>query len=144
MASINDISVLLTKNGNRLVPVNNEELSKIELEFNVSLPQVYKQFLQLMGKGAGVYMQGSSVFYDELFSLREWANELLVENDMEPLPDSAFVFWMHQGYQMAYFNLNEGDDPPVYYFTEGQTSNIFQLKEKSLTDFFSSQLSFAY
>jgi DNA repair exonuclease SbcCD nuclease subunit len=144
MASINDIAVLLTKNGNRLIPINNEDISKIELEFNASLPKVYKQFLQLMGSSAGVYMQGSSVFYNELLSLKEWANELLVENNMQPLPDNAFVFWMHQGYQIAYFNLNDGDDPPVYYFTEGQANNAFELKENSLTDFFSSQLSFTY
>lgn len=142
MTSIHDIAVLLARNGNRLIPISNEDISKIELKFKVSLPEVYKQFLHLMGKGAGEYMKGSSVFYDHLFSLREWAKELLIENNMEPLPETAFVFWMHQGYQAAYFNLNEGDDPPVYYFSEGQGNKSFQLKEKSLTDFFLAQLLF--
>jgi hypothetical protein len=44
---------------------------------------------------------------------------------------------------MAYFKLNEGDNPPVYYFSEGQENVDFELKEKSLIDFFVSQLLFS-
>ncbi len=142
MTSINDIALFLTKNGNKLRPLNNEDVHKIEAEFKVTLPKVYKVFLLLMGRGAGVYMQGSSVFYNELFLLKEGVKELLSENNMEPIPKDAFVFWMHQGYQAAYFKLNEGDDPPVYYFSEGQENTVFELKEESLTKFFASQLSF--
>jgi len=143
MNTIDQIATELTTNGNRLQPLSNEDIIKVELTFNVSLPKVYKQFLKLMGNGAGAYMQGSSVFFKELFFLREWANDLLLENGMKPLSNSAFVFWMHQGYQVAYFNLNDGDDPPVYFFSE-EGEKIFEIKEKSLTKFFISQMSFLH
>jgi len=140
--SINDLAFYIKNRGNKLEPVTSSKIFLIEKEFKITLPEVYKQFLQLMGNGAGEYMRGSSVFYDEIFSLRKWADELVHENDIEPIPNDAFVFWMHQGYQAAYFKLNEGDNPPVYYFSEGQESDGFKLKEKSLSDFFASQLLF--
>ena len=87
-------------------------------------------------------MQGSSVFFDEIFSLKQWAEDLIRDNDIKSLPEYAFVFWMHQGYQLAYFKIDEGDDPPVYFFSEGNVSSAFELKEKTLTDFFMSQLLF--
>ncbi|MDI9363589.1 MAG: SMI1/KNR4 family protein [Flavobacterium sp.] len=138
--SINDLAVFLKKNGNRLKPLEPSEISIIESKFEVRLPIVYKRFLTLMGRGAGDYMLGSSVFFDELFSLRDGAIELLQENHMDSLPEEAFVFWLHQGYQVAYFKLDDGDDPPIYYFSEGQNDKVFELKEKCLTDFFISQL----
>jgi len=33
------------------------------------------------------------------------------------LPSLAFVFLVHQGYQFIFFNMAEGDDPPVYLVT---------------------------
>lgn len=84
-------------------------------------------------------MLGSSVFLDELPDLQEGGRELLAENNMEPLPDNAFVFWMHQGYQMAYFILGESDNPTVYYFSESFEDKAF-VQEKSLLNFFESEL----
>ena len=141
-SSIDEIAKILKKRGIKLRPLDISDISAIEQKFKIALPEAYKQFLRLMGKGAGLYMQGSSVFYDELFSLRQGAEELVIENNLSPIPENAFVFWMHQGYQAAYFKLNEGENPPVYYFSEGQNSSGFELKEKSLSDFFASQLLF--
>jgi hypothetical protein len=49
-----------------------------------------------------------------------WATELLKENDLV-LPENAYVFHMHQGYTFDFFLLQEGDDPPVYYYLEGES-----------------------
>ena len=135
---------LAERKGERLKPLSPGRIAKIEEMYGTALPEVYKEFLRLMGKGAGNYMRGSSVFYDELLSLRDGANRLVEENDLPPLPPDAFVFWMHQGYQAAYFNLHDGDDPPVYYFTEGKEMKEFILAEKSLTDFFVVQFEMSY
>ena len=54
--------------------------------------------------------------------MREWADEMLAENGRPfELPPGAFVFLMHQGYQFMYFVCDGAtDDPPVYYYLEGQ------------------------
>ncbi len=140
--SLTDLSIFLKKRGNNLKPVNSNKIQQIEGVYNIVLPETYKQFLLLMGNGAGAFMRGSSVFFDELFYLKQGVQELIEENNLETIPEDAFVFWMHQGYQAAYFRLSEGNDPPVYYFSEGKKTDRFELKEKSLTDFFISQALF--
>ena len=142
--SIKQINDFLNQRGERLKSVSPMEIENIERKYEVRLPSVYRDFLDLMGKSAGNYMLGSSVFYDELFSLKQGVEELVEENNLEPIPASAFIFWMHQGYQAAFFNIGEGDNPPVYYFTEGQDEKKFILVEESLTNFFFEQLLMSY
>ena len=142
--SIQDIAEYLLARGEKLKGLSLTKIANIENRFELPLPTVYKEFLYSMGKGAGAYMRGSSVFYDELLSLKEGARELIDENLLKPLPDNAFVFYMHQGYQAAYFKTNEGDNPPVYYFSEGGQEKDFILKEPSLTDFFFKMLLMSY
>jgi hypothetical protein len=95
------------------------EVEKLEKHFNIKLPSVYRDFLLAMGHGAGSLYTGTHFTYEHLFELRGWAEELLA--DVGPdfyLPDDAFVFLMHQGYDFLYFQTSEGDDPPVYEFLE--------------------------
>ena len=118
------------------------EVAEIERKFPVKLPEVYRDWLLAMGRGAGDYLKGSDAFYPEILVIREWADELLAE-DGRPivLPSDAFVFLMHQGYQFLYFRTAEGvPDPPVlYYFTgahkdgwESLTSYYFQVLQDHL------------
>lgn len=142
--SIKDIAAYLKRKGERLSPMNATEIAYLQERFNCQFPAVYQQFLSLMGNGAGNYMKGSSVFANELPSLKDWTAELISENSMQPLPSNAFVFWMHQGYQAAYFLLNGNDDPSVYYFSEGKGMKAFVLKETTLSDFFLTQLAMSF
>jgi hypothetical protein len=142
--SISEIARTLRAKGESLRPVRIDQIKEIESEFQIVLPQVYKEFLLLMGRGAGNYMKGSSIYYPDVFQLHEATLELILENQLPPLPPDAFVFWMHQGYQSAYFRVNEGDDPPVYYYSESQDWRNFILKEARLTDFFVIQFQMSY
>jgi hypothetical protein len=139
LRSIEELVQLLKSSGESLQPITNDELSRIERFNEKSLPEVYKEFLLQMGKGAGRFMQGSSVFYDELSDLQEGAEELINENGLEALPTNSFVFWMHQGYQMAYFILGESDNPKVYYYSEGKELKS-SIEKGSLLEFFKDQL----
>lgn len=140
MNSIQDIANFLKRNGARPKPLSDNQITIIEDKYKIILPAVYKKFLKLMGGGAGFFMLGSSVFYNELFSLKQGTEELISENNLPPLPENAFVFFMHQGYQAAYFKLDEGDDPLVYYYSEGGQSQEFSLMTNTLTDFFLAHL----
>lgn len=118
--------------------MNRLEIESVEQFYNLALPQTYKQFLSLMGKGADGYLRGSSVFFDELFDLHEWGLKFLKQHNIE-MPENAFVFWMHQGYQAAFFKLSEGDDPPVYVFSEGNGHTTYIKDQPSLSAFFHSR-----
>lgn len=142
--SIKDIAAYLKGRGERLSPMSATQIVYLQERFNCHFPAVYQQFLSFMGNGAGNYMKGSSVFANELTSLKEWTAELISENSMQPLPSNAFVFWMHQGYQAAYFLLNGSDDPPVYFFSETNDLKAFVLKQKTLTHFFIAQLTMSF
>jgi hypothetical protein len=144
LETITDIAYYLRNKGEELKPLNPDQIKDIEEKLNVRLPEIYKQFLRLMGKGAGSYMKGSSAFYNEILFLKKWAIELVSENKIDSLPGDAFVFWMHQGYQIAYFRLSEGNDPPVYFFSESTNNRGFRLAEETLTSFLLSQLKFFY
>lgn len=132
---IQTIKQFLIERGCRLKGCNRFNIKRIEWYFRVSLPAVYKDFLYAMGKGAGQYMLGDDAFFGSIFSLREDFEGIVVEKNLF-LPETAFVFWSHQGYQYAYFRTDDGDDPTVYFYDDGDTIN----KEGSLTDFYTEQL----
>ena len=97
------------------------EIREVETGSKVVLPRFYAQFLETMGRGAGGFLKGSSVFYPELLRLRGYAEDLLREGGTAfQLGERDFVFYVHQGYQFAYFHADVGDDdPPVWCFEEG-------------------------
>lgn len=135
-----EIGNIVRKSGSKLVGLEQSKIDRIEENFNVRLPMVYRVFLSIMGKGAGQYMRGSSVFFNEIYLLRDGAEELLKENNFRPLPENVFVFWMHQGYQFAFFYLDQGDDPAVYYYIEGSKESDFVKITDTLTIFFEKQM----
>ena len=100
---------------------NQEQITEIENKFQITLPQIYKDYLAAIGQKSGDFLRGSDFWYPELLTLREDA-EILLQEDNSPfkLPDKAFVFGMHQGYQFFYFDTLAGDDPPVYHYMEGE------------------------
>lgn len=98
-----------------------EQIQEIETKFKLTLPPIYKNYLSVMGQKSGDFLRGSDFWYPELLTLREGA-EILLREDNSPLklPDSVFVFGMHQGYQFFYFDTTVGDDPPVFHYMEGE------------------------
>jgi hypothetical protein len=140
MENIEEIILCLKSAGCELIPCTKSDVLLIEEYYQVKLPTVYKEFLLSMGKGAGAFMRGSSVFFDEIFDLKDGAEELIRDNDLGPMPGDAFVFWMHQGYQIAFFRLSEDEELPIYYFSEGTEINKFVLKTKNFVAFLEIQL----
>ncbi len=105
---------------NCLVGCSEGELASVEAHFGCALPEAYRDFLAIAGKGAGTLFAGSDIYYPTLLNLKRYADELLAELAMpDLLPPDAKVFCMHQGYELTYF-LPASNDPPVFQFHEGQ------------------------
>ncbi|CAN1213549.1 Knr4/Smi1-like domain-containing protein [Tumidithrix helvetica PCC 7403] len=126
---------------NTLLPCSDRSITELEQKLEISLPKLYKEFLQMMGNGAGKFLQGEDCFYPQLPLIQGWAKELLQENNFpESLPDDAFVFFMHQGYQFSFFKLSEGDNPPIYSYCEGQEETHFIKNHDKFSDFLSVEI----
>jgi len=136
---MHELVSFLRQKGCNLHGCSKSDVKRIESYFGIELPFVYKEFLYCMGKDADLFMKGSSAFYKEIFYLREDFQDTLDEYE-KSLPDNTFVFWSHQGYQFAFFYLDQGDNPAVYFYYEGKNSENFEKKENSLTDFWEKQL----
>lgn len=107
------------KNGGKVYPMEEECINQI-LGIYGYLPKAYIEFLKTMGNGTGDrFLSGYSCFSKEIFNLKDWAMEILYENEnTELLNKSDYVFMMMQGIVFWYFDLNDGDDPPVYEYDE--------------------------
>ena len=137
---MDELIKIIAFNTVNLVPCSIKEIDEIELKYGFSLPIVYKKFLSSMGKYAENFMAGSMCYYEDLDLINKEAVLLLEEGEFCKLPNNAFVFWMHQGYQFAFFLNGEESDPPVYYYNETIEQNSFIKGFSTLTDFFYSEL----
>lgn len=120
--------------------------SKKQMEYLVSmvgerkLPQAYIEFMSVMGNGTNGYMAGDSCFMNEIEDLEQGAYDLLEENESKNiLSDDSFVFWMSQGCMFCFFKLNEGDNPPVYFYNESEEDKFLKIAH-SFTEFLFNRL----
>lgn len=96
------------------------QVAEVEASFGRPLPASYREFLLPAGQGAGRFLRGTDCLYPRILETTAEGAELLVESKEKfSLPTDAFVLSMHQGYQFMFFRASEGDDPPVYYYFEG-------------------------
>jgi len=118
-----DIKMLLKKKNlinKPLIGCTEEEIVKLEEKVGFKLPETYKQFLLAAGHESGRLFQGTVVHYIDLIEIQEWAKALLEENHNPiALPNSSFVFSMHQGYEIKFFDVDMGENPPVFLWYEG-------------------------
>lgn len=107
--------------GKQPVPCTLAEVEDLEQWTGHRLPEVYREFLLWMGHAGGGLLEGSDCFYPHLRELPLLAQDLLEEDQcVKTLPGNTVVFFMHQGYQFDFFYLNDGDDPPVYWYLEDE------------------------
>ena len=94
-------------------------LKELEGKYKITLPDSYKEWHQNGGQNKDSLI-GTDVDFPRLSEIQDWAKELLTEDQSSfTLPDKAFVFLMHQGYQFMYFICNGNNDPQIWYYHEG-------------------------
>jgi SMI1-KNR4 cell-wall len=121
-----------------LIGCGADELLIIENFFGYPLPQSYRDFLSIAGKGAGKLFQGTDIFYPRVLDLKSEAKELLLEVKLENLlPDDAMVFCMHQGYELNYF-VTGSDDPSIMQYVEGEMQVV--MPWKTFSEFISTSI----
>lgn len=99
-----------------------EDVRGLEEYAGCRLPLAYRQFLRQLGRASGELFRGTDCAIGQPSGLRlkEAAGETLREGkSLFTLPPRAFVFLMSQGYQFSFFDADEGDDPAVYHYLEG-------------------------
>lgn len=105
---------------NGLRGCSDAELDQLSQKLGAPLPEAYRQFLQVMGKSAGRFMQGSDFLYPVIADLQTRARKLLADDGVAPfLTSSDIVFLMHQGYEFLFMRPASAKDPSVWAFGEG-------------------------
>ncbi|MDJ1182489.1 SMI1/KNR4 family protein [Roseofilum casamattae] len=125
----------LAKTGFR--PCRELEVALLEQKLNLSLPLAYKEFLLWAGHNSGLLFEGSDATYEDVLEINKTqvAKELFEDNNYtHTLPEDAFVFWVHQGYQLMFFRTSEGDNPPVYFWKDSFRDEYFEKVYSTFTD----------
>lgn len=101
----------------RGVSVNS--ISKKEKELGKKLPASYKVFLNLMGEYA-TFLAGDSCFFEDIDDVQiGFRNTFSKYVKQHELTDDDFAFCSSQGTSYCFFNLSQGQDPPVFFYIEG-------------------------
>ncbi|GII26505.1 SMI1/KNR4 family protein [Planosporangium mesophilum] len=124
----------LTATAEQIRGLTEDEIGEIECDQPAPLAPAYRRFLELVGGGAGHFLQGSDVFYPRVIGLGDAARELLEENAVAfTLTDSDRVILMHQGYQFDFLR-GTADDPEVWSYGEGSVPSGVHLSYPRFTD----------
>jgi len=116
------------------------ELISIENELGLNIPEALKEYLVWGGKHSQGPLIGTDCFSSDLIENTKYLPNFINENSLSILDrDDYIVFYCHQGYVLAWVYASDGDNPEVYYFSEGTTESI--AKEKSIDEWFYKDLS---
>jgi len=117
-----------------------EEIVNYFGEGMTHLPQTYLMFLRLMGRKA-FFLDGQTYSIDKLAQIRHTAEGLVSRNNPRlNVEENHFVFLTNQGCIFVFFNIKEGNNPPVYGFAEAANQQKFEKITNSLTEFFERML----
>jgi hypothetical protein len=90
----------------------------LERTNGIRLPEIYKNFYLQCSISLPSKLAGTDLVNNRQ-ELRQWAIELLNENNIENfLCPNDFGFMMHQGYMFYYFKADTDPDPIVFGYRE--------------------------
>ncbi|MEU3567211.1 SMI1/KNR4 family protein [Kitasatospora sp. NPDC036755] len=86
-----------------------EQISLVEQDQGVPLPDDYREFLELAGGGGFHPLRGETYAFPELLGIKEYAREILEEAAPRESLDGCVVFMGHQGYIYSFIGPAEKD-----------------------------------
>jgi hypothetical protein len=94
----------------------------LEQEVGFSLPEAYQQYLLWMGRDYDGVLRGTDCFINDAIHNTDYLPELLAENNIQfDLSAHYLVFYGHQGYVAAWFELPKiAENPIVWFFIEAE------------------------
>lgn len=107
------------------------------------LPAAYVEFLALCGAGSGGRFDGSGLTSPRsghFESQRKEVERCLQLHFGMDLPSDYWVLEEWMGGYFSFFRLDEGDDPPVYEWFEGEETFEFTQRTASFTEYLGQRL----
>ncbi len=95
------------------------EITGIEQERGVSLPDDYKEFLRQCGRSAGLFARDIHLFYPDFLGVEKIFHDVAEEYGIDYRPPvNAFFFSEYQGGSFHYFLCGD-NDRTIYVINEG-------------------------
>lgn len=122
----NVLAPLIAEAPGSLVPCTTDEIAALEaLIAPHRLPAAYVEFLRYGGKQLAGVFRGVDFSYAIARLMREDSYRDILRmlrrfDKAAVIPDTMFVINEHLGSNFTYFDLGEGDDPPIYLWEEGE------------------------
>lgn len=145
-----DLEKFLQDFGGEVISCTQAEVDALEsmLSSSLRLPVAYKEFLLYGGKKIGNLFEGGFSFSYKIaqnwlkYEYRAEILDMLRSEDPDAeLPPDVFILQEHIGSNFSYFRLNEGDDPPVYFWEEGEGGlEVALTKHNSFSQFLMNEI----
>lgn len=117
---------------------NEQEIEGVKKSINQNLPEAYLEFLILMGKKFGSIPRHiyCDLGWKNFNSARKSGFRMIKMSKKSLVLESTdIVFWLGENYHFAFFNILEGNNPPIYGFAKAQMENNFLKISKSFSEF---------
>jgi hypothetical protein len=118
--------------------LNKSKIDEIENQFQLRLPDAYKEFLSKCGEVSGNLLSSYYMTYPALKDNQNDALEMInfddrkKESEKPKISENYFFFGQWQGYNFFFFECGENENPPVKILND--SLEIIEYK-KSFTDF---------
>lgn len=128
-----------------IVGCSDATIQKImDIQKITNIPKAFWAYLKIMGTSIGGIYSGAEVGAHAMLTqnLKEQAKSLLEEVGISSgVLDRAIVYFMHQGHTFFFVSIDEGDNPPVYMYSESHCSTPEECKIERVADSFIEHLS---
>lgn len=94
--------------------ISEQEIAKLEQEFNISFPQAYKEFLYLGGDFQNCVEWSTN--YEYLDWRQDNIKDSMANVNLHLKPFFAFADF--EGHNCLFFFLGDGENPPIYVYAE--------------------------
>ena len=123
-----------------LLPCSEAEVAAIDRAIDLRLPESYRLYLRIMGRGAGRFLKSDhwTAFYDDLLTLNKNVRKNLVG---VAVPSDWFCFATRMGEAYLFFAADgASDDPPIQCWSEA-TDPKFETAFRSFWDWIAEMVS---